>query len=77
MLLRLADRYFDRGHFSAPTVFDGGLDAVAEELADDVFEVREDVREGGVEVAGEFDGWEGCGGPVGDGGEGCDFAADA
>ena len=60
MLLRLAHCYFNwRGVCRIPAfgrgrgvlALDDGLDAVSEELADYIFEVGEDVGEGGGEVA--------------------------
>ena len=46
------------GPIIAGVFFDGGLDAVSEELADYVFEVGENVGKCGVEVSGELDFWE-------------------
>ena len=60
MLLRLAHCYFNwRGVCRIPAfgrgrgvlALDDGLDAVSQELADYIFEVGEDVGEGGGEVA--------------------------
>lgn len=56
-----------------------GLDRVAEEFANDVFEVAEDVREAGVEVAVDFDLGDldvGAVGRIGEGGDGFGAAVD-
>lgn len=56
---------------------DDGLDRVAEELADDVLEVGEDVGEAGGEVAVDADVGDLGAGPVGGAGEGGDGAGAA
>ena len=50
-----------------------GLDGVAQELADDVFQVVENVGEGSIEMTFEFDFGEDSGGPVGGSREGLDL----
>lgn len=58
-------------------LFDDGLNAVPEKLANDVFEVGQDVGEGRIDVAGELDGREQGGGWIGGGHEGLDFFSTA
>lgn len=79
MLGCFADGNFDwwDGTIFAGVFLDGGLDAVSKELANNVFEVGEDVWECGVEVPGELDFWEDGAGRVGGGGEGDYGFADA
>ena len=74
-----ADGNFDwwDGTVFASVFLDGGLDAVSKELANNIFEVGEDVGECGVEVPGELDFWEDGAGWVGGGGEGGYGFADA
>ena len=73
-----AHGYFDWGRGFRRVVFvvvDDGLDGVAKEFTDNVFEMGEDVGEGGGEVTGEIDCWEeGFGWEVG--GYGCGDAGD-
>jgi hypothetical protein len=78
VLRGFADRDFDggRGWWGGRALLlllDDGLDGVPQELADDIFEVVEDVWEGGVEVALEFDFGENGGGSISGGGEGLDL----
>lgn len=61
----------------AELALDDGLDGVAEELADNVLEVAEDIREAGVEVAFDFDLGDLHFRAVGGEGEGLDGAAAA
>mgnify|MGYP005988313611 CR=1 FL=1 len=58
---------------------DDGLDGVAEEFTDNVFEVAEDVGEAGVEMAVDFDLGDldvGAVGGIGEGGDGFGAAVD-
>lgn len=61
----------------ADLALDDGLDGVAEELADDVLKVAEDVGEAGVKVAFDFDLGDLYLRPVGGSGEGLDGEAAA
>lgn len=81
MLLGFADGDFDGrrrwwwcggGFFEFLVLVDDGLDGVAEEFSDDVFEVAEDIGEAGVEVAVDFDFGDLDVGAVGGICEGCD-----
>lgn len=73
MLGTLADCYLDGGRFVGRlfrflVVLNDGLDGVTQELADDVLEVAEDVREGSFQVAVDFylgDGGDGAVGALG------------
>lgn len=75
MLRRLADRDFNRGWgcrqtFPLALPLNNSLYRISEQLADDIFQVAQYVRESGVKMAQELDFWEDGGGPVGGGCEG-------
>lgn len=76
MFLGLAYGDFDAGRRFRRVLFlvafDDGLDGVAEQLADYVFDVVEDVGKAGVKVAYEADFWDWHVGAVGRPGEGRD-----
>jgi len=82
MLRRFADGDFNgwrggRWTRALLLLFNSSLDGVPQQLANDVFEMAEDVGKCGFEMPHDFNFREHCGGSIGSGCEGSDFFAAA